>query len=1448
MAEINADQIAQNIIPFEVDPEPGVQASQRAYAAQQVIVEGSQGLDPFEALRGRIEAGVDLSQAWAEQLPKDRLNILDQKREILGPESIQEEAIKAQNDIAGLNGGLGPYRQKVLSMPGSVNMTKEQVDEMAVSMMVQAEMADILEPVSDWGTAKYLAEMTFVPMLKSKTVAEVAENLGFTEDSTANFIGNLVDPGDLLVRMSSAAQSLSPEDKATFITQLKGALDEVEDNPFIKSEILSNVLTQDFNKIMENTWNSLEVAEVLTMGASAAKAGVKMAKGASMVNALKETLDEGLLNTAIKASKLPPNLAKTAQISKAELADAFNPTVSGDIAKLVSGSSKEVATELQHMFESQQAYLDALNKAAIKEGVLDKRRQDEIIKGVELELRQRPGVGNVSVTRDELGFSINYDEQVVDELGNVSVTKQQTSRTFTLDDAGELKVDDTEYGNIGLDPNAKLRGWLREQFVTVPERITHEQGKTVAALEGMLKEAFKPINGKGKAARDRIERVLQVGSKEGKEYSFHELTQVGVGAERLRLTKDEAKTYLGMRNVIDNLYHLENKRLQTEYAANGLKVVDLGEGVGTGARVFDDAEAAKRNFGRIASDSHYINVMDEGLENYAPNGIIPIEAPGQLTRDMVDDWYSKGFRLVRSASDSALFKKGDNKTQWALVREGSVKSPNDVNLLSRIPGYVPRSRTNSFYFIKQAGEMGITGGKGSIRTTRAVAWADNKIDAEKYIASLDDPDAYEIVFDGDMSGFDRASDIALTRGRMFTGKRKEGDVEEALRYVGSDDTFSYESSLETLQRYVNHVSKHLPASLYRLGSEKRLMQIAESFGVERATFQSVVTDAERVFGTTDKRYKLIKQLHDQISFINNIPTAEELAWGKRFENLGNALEPIQKKTKLPGLKPLYRAAYNGASKNFNPFDALRRVTFTSMLGMYNPAQILVQSSGAVAAYAINPVHALKATPKMIGWGTLDAFAHDPVAQRKVIQSMRNKGMEDYADSYEVWHKTGFRESIVSSNADFATIMGNKPYDAGVLQRVMANNDFFYRQGELAMSRAAVATAVEWYKKTNNVKKLNVDDPDVLKAITERAEKYRLNMGRANQSDMNKGWKAVPLQFQQVIAKYFEKVLPQSMGGTDELTVGEKLRLFSIPTAAFGAAGVPAGEFLYSTFLQTFGIEPTELSEDEAVLLKRGIAGWLAKDGMDMNIDFSTRMSLGDDFIKKAYDLVVNSGDLSSLFGPSGTTIDKVVENSQYVWKALSLYGAAEDYEMSADDAVAAMQILLDATADLATGPRNIKNYAKYVMQENPAFKRNGIYVYTPETWNKQTALMVAFGFQHDELVDLYTLKGELQDSASSYQKFGTTTEKTIARILENNILGTDVMYEKQVAAKMINGLIHSYAPTEQAKIMDNVFNLINDPQIDQYQLVGDYFLKMSEQMEEGLQFINPTLSRKLEGK
>jgi len=871
------------------------------------------------------------------------------------------------------------------------------------------------------------------------------------------------------------------------------------------------------------------------------------------------------------------------------------------------------------------------------------------------------------------------------------------------------------------------------------------------------------------------------------------------------------------------------------------------------AKAYNDADEAWKGFsGDLGkNDSAHILVMGNHFQNETGAGsLYRFTKYDDLAEfSTVENWYNKGYKLMKVDNPQQLFSKGETRTQWALVKKSDVVDPRGRQVLNRIDGYVPKSRTNGHFYIKHNRKGVLSGAKAS-STRVTAAWSDNMADAQKWVddqARNGDELEYEILADRQIPADELLYDTNHSRGGMHSGARKT----EELKFVGQNGDGDFANSFEALQGYINHIGKQYPINMMRMGMEARALATARDItGID--SFHRL-DDLIRVPGgrnLSQKTTALLKDMHDQISFISNIPTSDEVAMSQRLLDMGKALEGSIF-NKIPGFDRVPKFLYTQSGRGLQPVDVVRSVTFMHMLGLYNPAQLLIQASGAFVAFAINPQYFMKAMPRTIGYSQLDILADNPEALKKGLSWYRNNGMEEFADGYELWARTGLRENVVNSNADYTSIwMKNLPYDANIAQKIMSKHTVFYEQGELTNTRYAFNTALEWFlaKAENKGKKAIdlLDDDAALDAIMKRTEIYRLNMGRANQSDLNKGMKSVPLQFKQVISKYFEKVMPEAMGGTDELTGLEKIQLGSIPTALAGVTGIPLLEPITVEMMNMAGVNPEDLSEAEASLFKFGVLGWMNNEVFDVNVDMTTRMSLGTDVFKDTIEIFTQGQSVwKALGGPSANVAKRYANNFQYTFKAFDLYADIDEDTTFLQDVEVGARILADALADIPTLSRNIKDYYAFMMIDNPAFMKNGQYLIDFQTMNGQTAFFAIAGFQPTELTEAYEASAKLRDmqgGTKGASPFFNSEAQLVARLVQN-MYGATNDGERRAHALIIRAITRNRPASQWGKLNKKVNDIMDDPKLDQYKTYRDIKMELISNMEEGFGFINSTMSR-----
>jgi len=1409
--------------------------------ATSALVAVDQGRDPIQAYMQATQSSdmQGMLQNWVQTTERDRLAVIEQQLGYMEPDKVAEELGELSTNLSGPM-SQGNFVETVKSMPSSVGKTNAEIKREAVYMQLRETMADFAPRFEDMSWGEIAGEFggTMIPKRKEEALLDFMTKMGFV-DTVADKASLLLDPTSEILKLRNAFWSLDDDGQIAFMEALSEHLPNSTDNLLIRSEIVNDILGGEFNEDLSHLFAGLDTLDVSLLASGVVNLGKHMVKGGKLLNFARRTKENDLAADLINTAKENPEAAAKVGVTQADIGDAVNPLIHGDVATLLTGASDDTAAGIVKVLEMQDAHFKSVTEDMARHGLFTEEELVRTMREAEIKQMAQPGVIEASVSKiDETQFTVNWTEAHLDTLGRLRKRGKTRQVDFTVNDLGELdarKALDDEWVDKDirtLDPNAKMQGHLRQWFVTSVETVARRQEMTAKAFDKMMRVAFKGLDKKSALI---VDMTLTRGAKRGETYNYEQLRSGYTGMD---ITHNEARAYIATRNVVEKLYNLKNSQITDNLVAQGIKIFDDAENGPMAVRSYGDWRAAHTSWRQVGADSHHILVPQGGLrlKGVDPvDGVLPFRGKAGLTKEMLQEAYDKGYVLSRNHAGQNLFRKGDKMTQWAFVKKNAIHSPRGKQMLHRIEGYMPKQRTGAFYFIKKNKVVGLSGAD-DFSTSSTVAYSDNLESAQKWVND-NGKEGYEIVFDRDMTTDERLYATAKTHGGMYAGARKS----EELAYVGLGDE-SFANTFEALQHYINHIGRQYPASLYRLGSEQRLLALAKDLGITSRdlSLHNVAARAlDKGFTKQSNEYKMLKGLQDQLSFVNMVPTDDELAMAGRLRGVGRVLE-----NDIPLLRGVPKVFYNMAAKNTQPPDLIRGLTFNHLLGMYNPAQILVQASGAFVSAAIDPIGFPKHVTRMIGWRVADQLSSDPKNQAKVLEWMRTNGMEEFAEDYELWARSGFRETVEQGNADYTSLFTkNMPYDAGIVRKVLANHTLFYKEGELINTRIAFSTAVSRYKKVHQVDRIDPKNEAALDEVATWAEKYRLNMSRANQSDLNKGMTAVPLQFQQIISKYLEKVLPQKWGGTDEFTKWEKFRLFAVPTAITGAAGVPMGSFVTTQVMNMFGIEPGDLSAEETQAVKHGLLGWMTS-GDHININFASRMSLSGDIIKNLWQGLSEGKATWQWMGASGSVADRYWRNMQYLSEAVDLTTVRnEDLEFSDLEAMPA--IILEAVTDIPTVTRNIKQYWTHLLTDNPQFIKDGKYMWDWETMDKSTAFFGMLGFQPNEMTEIYDLVQELKDSASSFSTWGDTDADVILRIMNTKLLSAKNVQESELHAKIINSMFKKYGPMEQQKLLHTIWDKSMSRRYDQNNLVYKTIIESVERQQGDLNLLNSIVAKKL---
>lgn len=1411
----------------EVDPQPPTQNVKSRIALDVAARDSAEGKDPstaFQSIMNVEQLDVDAkvtelftNTAKMRQGLEATVNGAISEGVRVDPELVGQRL----TDIATLEdvgNNVALAKSYVESLPTARNLPQSVKDNLTINQLLRIELAEMSDEIGwNWGTVGDVGG--FLVPQENLRYNEVAKVMGV---ETAAM--DLIDYTDLLSRLGQNLKAQTPEVAAQMIRELVNAWPEIHGNNRLALAGLLNDLTGDYSEDWKHIESGFERFDQALLGMGFGKvitgsvksiSALRMASRAKNIEAAADIVTAGVRGQLKEAGVQPIEAAASAMPL-----DSMNALVKGADNTLADGIRKVQTENAEVLSEVGKINTFGLGLDEAEQVAARNRRVDA--------LNKEPGISNVQVDEiDNTQFKITYDVETED--GIVTRTMEQS---YTVDDVKGF-VSDGQKGynatDLGLtSPNFRFVE-DRVELVQMPEQMQAMSSKVRKLFDTAIKQSLMP-DGKrlSRGSYAKLDELLTMGDENSKVYDFKEAVETGVNG--IKLNEAEYKAYVGIRQVVDNLYIAKNKEIVDLWKAQGVKVLDW-EGQRVPMKTYSDANKARQGFMQAATKSHWVGVR-EGDE---VTNVLRFDKADEFNQEELLKWYSRGYRLTR-VTNNKLLANGSTNLEWALVKADELSEPGGF-VLNRRVGYMPKIRKDAHYFVKEVSDVQIGGRTVKGGKTSTIRYFDNRTDADTYLKELQssDPDGdYRILADRELSASQRDEEYINIAGGLFTGGRKTYDIPFGLPGAKGERT----DSLGALQRYVNNISKQIPMSLWRTGMEQRWLNHAKDLGVLRGDYKGSFSDAIKgtdFFDHDHASAKFLRDSHNQISFVSGVPTDAEKAMDLRIRGLAEAAEGI------PGIGKVLSRNINNLSLE-GVTGTARGITFHTLLGMYNPAQLLIQASGAFVALAINPRHATKGIGQMLAYGVADMVNGTPKQLKSFIKTMEKKGFD--MEGYKLWRESGMLENVTHSNLDYYSLWNDAPYDAGVFRRLVGNGDMFFKMGELANSRISFATAYNRWKELNKGKTPTSKD---LPTIIARAEQFRLNMSKMNSAKFQTGLSSVPLQFQQVNTKFFEKLF-----GKGEFTGNEKRRLLAGQAALFGAAGVPIYAAIQPHMLDMLGVDATNTDSETLQLLENGTLGWLVQDYFDINSVVTGRMTLGQDFIENMVGVFTEPVLIrDAALGPFGAVFDRANTAAQRMYTTFSTMAYGDDFGPAEHAAVA--QTLARTFAAIPSSSANL--IKAYDMSHSNFYKnKDGKPIFEWADMNTQTLIAQGLGFSPQEVADWYEITMEAGGGLPTVVK--NADAKRITWLLNEMSAQTDATQAKFRGAA-INAIISKYphGPDRQ-KLVEQVRRQLKNPTDAWEKALGKVFEEWQSDMQAGLAEYhkhikvksNPKIARELEKK
>jgi hypothetical protein len=951
-----------------------------------------------------------------------------------------------------------------------------------------------------------------------------------------------------------------------------------------------------------------------------------------------------------------------------------------------------------------------------------------------------------------------------------------------------------------------------ENLVSTPQRGMYQSEKL---LHNFQKEFSNIYNIAPQAQRTRVSEALQAGNLEGTVFNYETLR-----GSRFGLDDKGVQQYYEFRGLMDFAHFAKNQEVVKRAQTAGHKLFHIGAKP-VQVKPYTSYESAKAAV--FQADAHDVLIISRDSPDPTHMNVRGT-ADGSVDvrlKEMMDDDYV----LLRPQTDGGVIPHNGNHYKMMLVPKEEVSEITPyTQLLAYHKGYVPifyGGKAGDANYIGQVSRYGMVDGKEVQVGSASPTYFSNSTDAKKWAdennlrhltEKYGDPNiAKEKLAKAEESGevlpysfkHDREFQIAefdnwSTGGGPYTGHR----AEERMTRGVHEDSAEYLDAFASMSRYMDHIANNMPMASYRVGIEEKWLEHAREVGAIPRSYAGGFKDAvEEVKKSSISQgaKDFLEDSHKHISFNTRVPTL-----GER-EHSGRMVAWAEKLEKRWGKD-------NGTSKllhkldHTNLPDAIRAVTFHSLLGLLSPAQFVVQASGMTVAMSVNPGYAMRAMPKVFAITSLDNIA-DAGAKAKAIARLE-KAYPGIGDVYKAWQKTGFHESVISSSADYKSVVRSHPigldmYDrfAGTAGRGIDKSAVFYRMGELANRRMSFATALERHLDMGG--KL---DNRGIKDVMNRTNTYLLHMDRSNKADFQKGWMSVPTQFMQVQTKFLEAL----RGG--KLTSRERGQLFATQVALFGSLGVPMGTWVTNGAMSALGYAPK--SETEQRLWNDGMLGAMLSEVMGLNIELSTRVAIPHGITQTVEDLFFSEkGFWEALGGPASSLPLRTIE----VGKSFNRVLDATGWDATQLDAKDFRILSQDVLGIISSGRSAVA--AWQLFTQGTIYDKKGVPLIDTNDISVREKIARGMGFQLTEMTDIYR---HLRSSAQMKKREQDHIARISSYLQRRWATGDMSDDESRRAENLIRELLSKEPFPVQQRVKEGVFNRIMSGETKQDRALKDF--------------------------
>lgn len=234
----------------------------------------------------------------------------------------------------------------------------------------------------------------------------------------------------------------------------------------------------------------------------------------------------------------------------------------------------------------------------------------------------------------------------------------------------------------------------------------------------------------------------------------------------------------------------------------------------------------------------------------------------------------------------------------------------------------------------------------------------------------------------------------------------------------------------------------------------------------------------------------------------------------------------------------------------DPITFMRSMTFHEKLGLFNPAQFLVQAQTYATIYSVAGI-------KNASKGTTAALLHQWTrlnASPEIINAMDRYAMKmgwgagEFKEAYEILTKQTAFEKVAGEYANLNTAL-KTDFVGNDFKSFLNAGTFFFKEGERSTRLGAWYTAFKEFRDLNPTGPITKSD---IGKILNRADLLTVNMSRASNSMLHSGVLSLTTQFLTYQLRLAELFMGTRLGATTAERMKARARIITFYSLLYGA--------------------------------------------------------------------------------------------------------------------------------------------------------------------------------------------------------------------------------------------------------------------------------------------------------